>query len=75
MQIKAEAVARPEVKGGILVHEVQQDEKPSPLEQEQNDRCFDPINIKYLNFDNVKSVIFTKLELSTSQERCAYHTK
>ena len=51
------------------VHEDQQDEEPYPQEWEQNDRSFDSVNIKYHNFDNVKSVIFTKLESSTSQKR------
>ena len=40
-----------------------------PPEQEQYDKNFDLVNIKYLKFDNVKSVIFTKLESSTSQKQ------
>ena len=38
------------------------------VEWESNDRTFDSVNIRYLNFDNVKSVIFTKLESNTSQK-------
>ena len=32
------------------------------MEWENNDRSFHSVNIRYLNFDNVKSLIFTKLE-------------
>ena len=38
------------------------------MDQKVNGRSFDSVNIKYLNFDNVKSVIFTRQELSTSQK-------
>ena len=44
---------------GIAVHEMQQDEELYRMEWESNDR-FDSVNIGYLNFDNVKSVVFTK---------------
>ena len=37
--------------------------------EQNNDISFDLVNTRYINFDNVKLVIFTKLELSTSQER------
>ena len=32
--------------------------------QENNNRTFDLVNIRYINFNDVKSVIFTKVELS-----------
>ena len=35
---------------------------------DQYDRSFDSVKIKYLNFDNVKSIIFTILKPSTSQK-------
>ena len=53
------------------IHDVRQDEEPKPVEQDQGNRSFDSVKIKYLKFDNVKSIIFTKLESSTSQEGCA----
>ena len=39
------------------------------MTEEQQDKSFNSVKIKYLNFDNVKFVIFTKLELNTSQSR------
>ena len=39
------------------------------VEQKQHDGSFDLVQKKYLNLYNVKSVIFTKLELSTSRKR------
>ena len=36
---------------------------------------FDLVNIKYVKFDNVKSLIFTKLESSSSQKGHAKCTK
>ena len=39
------------------------------MEGESNDKSLDSINIRHLNFNNVKSVIFTKLESSTSKKR------
>ena len=50
-------------------HEVQQEEGPYIWEQTDNIRNFDLVNIRYLNFESVRSVIFTKLESSTSQQR------
>ena len=50
-------------------HNIRQDDKPWPVEQDQHDRNFDTVKIKYLNFDNVISIIFSKSELSTSQKR------
>ena len=43
----------------MSVHEVKQDKESCPVEQEQNDRSLDSVNIKYHNFCNVKLVIFT----------------
>ena len=50
------------------VHEVQQNEEPYTREHDDSGRNCDSVNIRYLNFDDVKSVILTKLELSTSQK-------
>ena len=56
-------------KSSRSVQKVMQDKGPPPLEQEQLDRSFDLESIKYLRFDNIKSVKSTKLESSTSQKR------
>ena len=39
------------------------------MKKEKQDRCFDVVGIKYINLDNVKSIIFTKLEPGTNQRR------
>ena len=39
------------------------------MKQDQYDRHFDLVKLKYLNFENIKSVIITKFESSTSQRR------
>ena len=49
------------------IHDIRQDGESQPVEQDQHDRSFDAV--KYLNYDSIKSIIFTKLESSTSQER------
>ena len=54
---------------GRSMHDVKQDDKPQLMKQDQQDKSFDLLEIKYLNCDNVKSVIFTILESSTSQRR------
>ena len=56
------------LRGGKLSYEVQKDGDACPIEWEQNNKGLDLVSIKYLSFDNVKSVIFTKLDLSTSQK-------
>ena len=56
-------------KRGRSVHDIRQDEEPYPLEQEKYDKSFDSINIKCLIFDNVKSIIFSKLVSGTSKKR------
>ena len=48
---------------------MQHDEKPYIWEQREKCRNFDLVNIRYLNFDSIRSVIFTRLELSTSPKR------
>ena len=50
-----------------MIHEVRQNDEPQLMKQDQQDRSFDSEKIKCLNFDNVNSVICTKLESSTSQ--------
>ena len=44
------------------IHAVRQDDKPQPIQQNQ-DRNLDSVNLKYPNFDNVKSAIITKLRV------------
>ena len=62
MQINTEAVVRPEfTKEWQMSPKVRQDKEPHPLEKEQHERSFDSVNIKYLKFDNVKSIVSTKL--------------
>ena len=48
---------------GRSIDEVSQDDEPQPIKQGEQDRSFDSVKIKYLNFDNVKSVILTKLRV------------
>ena len=38
---------------GKSVHDVSQDDELHLVEQDQHDRGFDSVKIKYLNFDNV----------------------
>ena len=45
------------------------------MNQYQQDKSFDLVELKYLNFDNVKSVIFTKLEFNISQRRACMTNK
>ena len=64
MQVTAETVARPE---NIMVWQVKFGRRRSTIKETKNTvRNFDSVNIKYLNFRNVLSVIYTKLELRTS---------
>ena len=51
------------------IHNVRQDHEPPSMKRDHQDKSFDLVKIKYLNLDNLKSVIFTKLESSTSQRR------
>ena len=55
-------------RSGRSIHNIGQDDKPQLVEQDHHDRSFDPVHIKYLYFDNVKSVIFTELESGTSKK-------
>ena len=48
------------LKSRILVHMIQYDEYSHSLERDQHDRGFDSVNMKYLNCDTVKSVIFIR---------------
>ena len=61
------------LRGSRLIHRVRQEDKPQPMKQDY--RSFDSLKIKYMNFDNVQSVMFTKLESSISQRRvCIIYT-
>ena len=64
VQVDAETTASPE--GSRSIHDIRQDEEMQIIEQEQCDRSFDLAKIKYHRFDNVKTIIFTNLESSTS---------
>ena len=53
------------------MHEVGQDEEAYLLVEEQYDRSFDSVNMKYLKFDNMKCIIITVLVSGTGQKGCA----
>ena len=40
------------------VHEVQQDKEHCKIKHDIKDRSADLVNIRYLNFDNIKSLIY-----------------
>ena len=67
--MQGEGLGQRSLRGGKSALGVQQNEEPSPKEPENSDRSSDFVNIKYLNFDNMKSVIFTQLESSTRQKK------
>ena len=48
------------------LHTVRQEDKPHQMKQELQNRSFDAVSIKYINIDNVTSVIFSKLESGIS---------
>ena len=50
-------------------YEVQLDKQPLQNRIKNNTRSFGFVNIKYIIFGNVKSVIFTKPESNPSQKR------
>ena len=56
-------------RAGDQFHEVRQDKESHTLEQDQQDRSFDSLIIKFIKFEDVKSILFNKLESSTSQKR------
>ena len=58
-------------RSGKSIHDIKQDNEPWPVEQDQHDRSFDSVKIKHLNFDKVKSIIFTKLESDTLSKRAS----
>ena len=49
-----------------------QEEEPFTCEKRDNSWNSDSINIRYLVFDRLRSVMFTKLEASTSQKESNY---
>ena len=51
------------------VHEISQEDRSHIGKEGEQDRSFDAVRVKYINLDSMKSVIFTKLEPSTSQRR------
>ena len=72
VQVNAETAARSETtkewQVNPSVHDIRQDDAGQNIEQEQCNRSFDLVKIKYLKFYNVTSVLLTNLELSTSQK-------
>ena len=57
------------LRGDRLIHNVSKDDKSQPMKGDQQHRSFDSVKIKYLNYDNIKYVILTKLESCTSQRK------
>ena len=50
-------------------NKVHEEGETSPQVPEDQDWSFDVAQVNYINLDNVKSVLFTKLESSTSQRQ------
>ena len=50
-----------------MVHNISQDDDLHVEESNEEERNFDVARVKYINLDIVQSVIFAKLESSTSQ--------
>ena len=46
-------------RGQKSAHEVRQEDKPQPMKQDQQERSFDSVRVKYMNFYSVKCVKFT----------------
>ena len=65
MQINAVAAAR--LLWWKTIHDVDQEDIYHVDEQDGQDRSFDVVRVDYINLDSVKSVIFIKVESSTSQ--------
>ena len=55
--------------GRKMIHDIDHEGNLHLGEQSMQDRSFDAVQIKYTNLDRVKSIIFTKLESSTSQRQ------
>ena len=56
-------------RSGMPIHDVRQDDESQLMKQNQQDKSFGSVKIKYLNFSNIKSVISTKLESNNGQKR------
>ena len=68
VQISAEAAENWRLlRGHRVIHEVRQNYEPQTMKQ---DRSFDSVKIKYLNFDSIKCVILVPVK-----EGDALHTK
>ena len=68
MQKYIKTEIRPDHQKNTAIHEDQQEE-PHTNEHDNSGRNIDLVNIRYLYFDDTKSVIYNKLESSTSQKR------
>ena len=45
------------------------------VQQEEHDRSFEMVSVKYINLDSIKSIIFNKLESRTSQRQTKITSK
>ena len=52
-----------------MLHEVCQEGKTNMVKQEEHDQSLNHVRIKYVILADIKSVILTKLESSTSQRK------
>ena len=59
----------------MTTHKVQQEKEPYKRQQRNSGRNFYVVNIRYLNPDSIRSIIFTKLESNTSQIRTQITSK
>ena len=71
---RQQAYYRP-LRDSKVVHEVRTSDELQPMHEGQQDRSLDLLEIKYLNFDCIKSLTFTKLESSISQMRACITQK
>ena len=69
VQVNAETAAKQKTsRSSRLIHDIRQDKETQITEQEQC-RSFNLVKIKYVKFDNVKFIIFSTLEVCTTQKR------
>ena len=61
-------------RSGRSIHDIMQNELQL-VQRDQHDRSIGSVKIKLPNFENVKSVIFAKLESNTSQNKFGCNTQ
>ena len=54
---------------GKVIHDIGEEDDLCVGEPDKQDRSSDVVRVKYINLDSIKSVIFTKLESSTSKRQ------